>query len=544
MSLSKERKALLKQKSDDYIATMEAPGCGVRYSQVSTDRLLILEALNDWSGYSLAEGGSIKLPAGCDDPACASRYELTELVGRMHTNPVVFYPVSGFTLGDADQLRFGYADATYRMTPESNGSRMDAIMIAEASHIRDVDAAMSLWAMCATEDCIAYLSYQMNEHNLYFEDDELAATRQIITSALLTNFSVGQVWNAIWRSVRDAAALSARPYYNVAKASKTIPKKIDKVLTQHIGTRKEFSAYERLASLPMGAVLTLLLNRFGIKDDTPGPEVRAVFASDAALAPPVSKQIEDTDDEGRALVCGTFFFTSDITSLDRLLLSCFDKLRTDEEEPEWDENHVVGRLHFMLGANYAFNGFNFFLKFLDARGVPEPTPDDLERHAEAARQRAEQGSEWEDLTGRRGLLDEFLIKSGVNPDDLGIVRYPFLYSATPEEVMGMFSKLSGEKGLRGIRSDYAQLYDDYAELSSGFYTGDFSFQLPEERLEPEGCDSDLLLALAGNNIERLASLVATSISRSVNATDTELKRQLLLRVGQLLVEQGTPPSLR
>ena len=227
---------------------MEVPGCGVRYSRVSTDKLLILEALNDWCGRSLAEGGEIKLNFGGNDPACASGHELNELVERMHSSPVVLYPVSGFTLGDADQLRFGYADAKYRMMPESNGSRMDAIMIAEASHIRDVDAAMSLWVMCATEDCIAYLSCQMEEHNLYFEeDDELAAIRQIIASALLKNFSPGQAWNAIWRSVRGAAALSARAYYNVPKASKTIPKKIDKVLTQHIGTRIEFSAYERLA---------------------------------------------------------------------------------------------------------------------------------------------------------------------------------------------------------------------------------------------------------------------------------------------------------
>ena len=47
MSLSKERQAILKQKSDNYIATMEAPGNGVTYSRIATDKLLILEALND-----------------------------------------------------------------------------------------------------------------------------------------------------------------------------------------------------------------------------------------------------------------------------------------------------------------------------------------------------------------------------------------------------------------------------------------------------------------------------------------------------------------
>jgi len=108
MSLSKERQALLKQKSDHYIASMEAPGNGVAYSRVATDKLLILEALNDWSGRLLAEGGDIKLNFGCDDPACASRFELCELLKRMHAAPVILYPVSGFTLGDDDEPRFGY----------------------------------------------------------------------------------------------------------------------------------------------------------------------------------------------------------------------------------------------------------------------------------------------------------------------------------------------------------------------------------------------------------------------------------------------------
>ncbi len=108
--------------------------------------------------------------------------------------------------------------------------------------------------------------------------------------------------------------------------------------------------------------------------------------------------------------------------------------------------------------------------------------------------------------------------------------------------MGMISKLPGERGLRAIRADYVHLYEEFFEHSSGFYTSGFSFQFPEERLEPDGCDTDLLLALAGANMERLAAMVTTSITRSVSASNSEQRLHLLRRVGQLLLEQGTPPN--
>lgn len=534
MALSKERQALLKQKGDTYIATMEASGSGVNYKRISTDRLLIVEALNDWSGRLLAEGGDIQLTHGCDDPTCATRFELSELMTRMHAAPVILYPVSSFGLSDQDELRFGFEASSFRMLPHAGGSRSDAISIAESSHIRDVDAAMKLWALCATEDCLSYLGYQMDEHGLAFGDEEgLAAARQIITSALLTNFSAGQVWNAIWRSVKDAAALSTRQYYNITKASQTIPKKIDKVLTQNASTRGGFPSYDRMAAFPMGAVLSLLLSRFGIEDDSPGPEVRAIFAADAALAQPLPPDDVEAD-ESRSLVRGTMFFIKDMTLLDRMVLSCFRNLKTDTPEPEWDENHVVGKLDFSLGDLYSFDGPAFLRLFLAASGVPEPTPQDLARHAAVAKELKDK-TEWVDLSGQSGAVTEALLKAGINPLRAGMVSYVVRRAASPDDVMGMVWGLPGESGLRAIRADSVDLYPDFFERSEGLYTGGFTFNFPEERLAPDGCDTDLVLAIAGENIDRLADLVTTSVLRSVNCVSNEMREHLLHRVGERLI---------
>ena len=541
MNVSTDRKALLKEKADSYIAQMEASGTGVNYNGVTTDRLLILEALNDWSGRLLAEGGDLKPTYECDDPACATQYEMDSLIARMHAAPVLCYPVSGFSLADDDGLRFNRTLSSYRLTPHAGGSRTDAIGIAESSHIQDVDAAMNLWGLCSTEDCLAYLNYQMAEHGLYFGDDELSTTRQIIVSALLTTFSIGQVWNAIWRSVRDAAALSARPYYNVAKAAKTIPKKIDKVLTQHAGDRGGFADYDRLASLPMGAVLTLLLSRFGIEDDSRGPEVRAKFTADAALAPKRPTTNVDPD-EGRALVSGTFFFLGDIHSQDRMLLSCFDSIQTDTLEPEWDESHTIGRLGFTLSDLYAFDGQAFLRKYLAAHGVPEPTPDDISRHAAAAEARKAMGSDREDVSGHSGAMEEVLLKTGITPDAVPHIHCLLRYPLAPEDVLRMLHHLPDEWGLIAVRSDFAHVYGDFFERSDGFYTSSFSLLFPEERMEPAGCDADLLMALATGDFDKIAELVASTIIRSVDMENGDLKRQVLQRVSQRLLAHAGPAS--
>lgn len=534
-----ERQALLQEKAKSYIAGMEG-GNGVDFSRISTDRLLILEALDNWSGRLLAEGGDIKLTHGVDDPACASWFEVGELVRRMHAAPVILYPVSGFSLSDEDELRFGFESSSFRLLPHTSGSRADAICIAQSSHIRNVDSAVNLWALCATEDCLSYLLYQMDEHGLSFEEEEVVAARRIITSALLTHFSIGQVWNAIWRSVKDAAALSTRQYFNIAKASRTIPKKIDKVLTQNASARGGFPAYDRLASFPMGAVLSLLLNRFGIEDDTPGPEVRARFAADAALAPPAIVA-EDEVNEGRALVTGKMFFFNEVTALDRMVLDCFRGLRIDSAEPEWDENHVVGRLFFSLRDIYAFDGPAFLRLFLAHKGIPEPTPEDVSRHAALALEHKEKTGEWVDLSGHSSAMEETFIKAGVDPALVRQIGFAERFPTDPSDVMKLLHALDGNFGLRAMRADHVQVFNEFFERSAGLFTGTFSFMVPEEQFAPHGGDSDLLLAIAGRNIDRLADLVTASVLNSVSCISADMKGELLRRVGQRLVDRAPFP---
>lgn len=535
MALSPQRQALLKKKSDEYVESMESSGNAPNYSRVETDRLLILEALNDWSGRALSEGRDIKFTYGCDDPCCATESELSELVRRMHKSPVILYPVSGFSLSDQDDLRFGFQASSFRMMAHTSGSPADGVAIAKTTHIRDLEAAMQLWVFCATEDCMAYLYQQMDTHGLFLEEEERAAVRQIITSSLQERFSIGQVWNAMWRSVRDAAALSTRQYYNNAKAARTIPKKIDKVLTNAIGD-PAFGPYDRIAATPLGAVLTLFRKRFGTEDWTTGAQVRAKLAADSALG----TQLEGNEfDNGRGLVRGTFYFLRQFTELDRMVLSCFDGLEFDGKEPEWDKNHFIGRLYYSLDKLYVFDGEAFGNKLLALLDINHPTDEDLVRHAALARKYRAESGEWADESGWTGALSETLIEGGVVVEDARKIAGAILSPSDPEDVSRIVRCVPLPAGLCAVRVDYAHVYTDCIEKLDQLCVGDFVFSIPEELLGPGGCDQDVVISVTTENFDHLAALVSSSILNSISSKSGDRRSHLLTLVaGKLLEEAG------
>ncbi|MBK0413129.1 hypothetical protein JD974_01800 [Chromobacterium haemolyticum] len=538
MPHSPARQALLKQKANEYIASMEASDRDINYNRLETDRLLMLEAINDWTGRTLAEGADIKVTYGGDDPCCATEDELNELVRRLHNVPVVLYPVSGFSLSDKDELRFSFQASSFRMVPYASGSRADGIAIAEAKHIRDVEAAMQLWVFCATEDCMAYLDLQMDIHGLFLEEEERAATRRIITSFLQDQFSIGQIWNAIWRSVKDAAALSTRKYYNYAKAAQTIPKKIDKVLINAAGD-PTFAAYERIAATPLGAVLTLFLHRFGVNDSTAGSQVRAKLTVDASQSTPEEVEEEEID-VGRGLIQGTMFFHRQFTELDRLVLSCFKGLEIELQEPEWDENHEIGRLCYSLADIYAFDGHAFANKLFDLLHIVMPSNEDIARHAAAASEYKERTHEWVDVTGWSWALSEAMVNGGVASKNAAHISSVIRYPAAPDEVVQMIRYIPAFAGLCAIRVNQAYVNADYIEKSDSLCVGDFNFSIPEGHLEPVGCDQDIVLSVATQNLEHLSNLIANSIWRSISCWNDNQRRLLLSHIAQKLLEQAEP----
>lgn len=535
MPLSPERQTLLEQERDAYLAKMEAPDSALNYAWQSADRLLALEAINDWSGRTLAEGGDVMLTVGCDDPCCATYAERDALLALLHKSPVMLYPVSGFGLSDTDDLTFSYSKSSFRMPPQIGGTTADGIRVAEKIHIDDVDLAMHLWVTCATESCMAYLCSEMDKHNLHLEAEDTSAIRGIVKSSIQDRFSQGQIWNAMWRSVKDAAALSTRQYYNSAKAAKTLPRKIDSVLTQAAESLDSFDAYDRVKSNPIGAVLTLFLHRFGIHDRTTGAEVRSKLSTDAALSSPKESTTTQTE---HSCVKGSFYFSDEPTPLDQLILSCFSDIKLDVESPTLEDDQGLRRIDFSLKGPYSFDKKAFGTQLLPMLGAVPPTREDISRHELAAAEAIANGEEFVDASGRQEAFIECLTNVGI-PRRLAIsVYYRTHYPSDPSDVVRLATRLPLQSAIAAVRWDGASIYAEGLEHSSELEAGGWRISIPEINLEPAGDDRAVIEAIASENYDRLAAIISTGFCRSISSDDPTRYATLLRMIARQMTDEA------
>lgn len=533
MTVPEPKDALLHRRVAEYLAEMEAPAKRVDYTRVSTDRLLLIEALHDWSGRLFGEGGEIYLTHGCDDPCCATAEERTQITRLLHANDgVIIYPISAFSLSDKHELKFNQAQSAFRMLAHSDGSCASAVGIAEASRVKDIQAAARLWTMSAVEDCMAYLAYQLERHGLCLESPEERAARGILTSALQGRFAAGQVYNAIWRTAKDAAAYSTRQYASRAKAAEYVPRRLDQVLAKAAAALASFPHYGRVTPVPMGAVLTLFQQRFGIGHETSGHQVMDILTADAPDFEP-----DDQSDSSRSAVVGTFHFLDTFSPLDQLVVAHFKATWLSSPTPQWEEaSGGYGHIGFTLAGLYDFDGQAFVQDLLPLLEVDSPSAADLLRHAEQALIDKDAGEEYVDTSGRTQALDEALEKAGysvgLRSGIANLARFP----VEPSEVLQRVRQLPLPSGLVAIRSDHAYIYGDCVEQSSCLRVDDLQISIPESVFHPEGNDRSIVTAVARQDEDGMTDLLGTGVTRLIYCDDAAKRAQVFRALSRKLAE--------
>jgi hypothetical protein len=486
----------LKKRAADHIARNEKDG--IDYDDQPTDRLLAIQAVNNWSGKALAEGADLKIIVGGDNPCCSTYEDLNHLMSLLHARPSILFPTSGFNLPEdpaSEGLMFGFSNSAFRLRPHINGSRSQAIGIAEARPLEDAEEAFNLWLASATESCMGYLENRMASYDLGLEKAQEGEIREIVRAALRQEFSQAQVWNVIWRSVQNAAALTSRPYYNREKAAKTILNKIKKLLEQAHKGDLELAQYDRPGYLPKSAVLALFEERFGVDDEMHGRDVLATLDAE------VAEQPDDEPDFPDMEAHGVFYFQGPLTAMDQLILKHFENTSIDEL-PEIEDFPGLVRYAFQMRSLYSFLSLDFVN---DALPLIEQD-ENLEEHIKKI---IAKGLPMWGQDSHRDAFDVF---------DL----FMFLRTDMKISLAGCRTTWSGQQ-LNGSRLD--------------FIGGQLSVY--EHKLGMGHSDAELVVAAAAGELDTVYDLIGTGVSNCVYSHNKLEHAELLRRTAERLIDEAT-----
>ena len=179
-----------------------------------------------------------------------------------------------------DDLWFSMEKTRYFLVPDKTyGASEDALEYLNNRPWDQNDQLRMLWLDYATAECMTYFFDQCSQYSLSpISDDVEKITSQIRVA--LDQYCIQELWCALWTVVKDAAALSKREYYNVAKATSTMPGKLHRLLEAvRKGQRIPLKAWDRPHYQPAGTLGDIFFERYGLNEGTPGALVKRIFTS-------------------------------------------------------------------------------------------------------------------------------------------------------------------------------------------------------------------------------------------------------------------------
>lgn len=114
------------------------------------------------------------------------------------------------------------------------------------------------------QECLAFLTVKLEEHQLYFSPGEKT---QHTLRQCLESFSVAQTYNFIWRAVRDAAAYYMRSHVSKKQAANTVVRSISRSLEQALAHGWDVKAFSRNYDLPQSSLSHIIFNTLLGTDD-------------------------------------------------------------------------------------------------------------------------------------------------------------------------------------------------------------------------------------------------------------------------------------
>lgn len=116
---------------------------------------------------------------------------------------------------------------------------------------------MELCKEIQLNECIAFLKLTLEQHKLHLSPGK--KTYQVF-SQCLQNFSVSQVYNFIWRAVRDAAAYYMRSSVSKRQAANSVVGAILRNMEQALANDWDVKPFNRNYNLPQSALSRIIFN--------------------------------------------------------------------------------------------------------------------------------------------------------------------------------------------------------------------------------------------------------------------------------------------
>lgn len=273
---AQEEIALAKAIED---ASQNASISAIEYGQIPDDIAFVLLALDKAIRPKLTEGffrfcDAQRLTVGPADPLLKRLYR---------ANAIRDYPAKAepgaYWLED-DSLWFKWVKAQFFLVPDKTyGATEDALAYLDNRPWNQYDLMRSLWLDYAVDECLTYFFGQCGRYSLSPASADIDHITSQIRSAL-DQYSIKELWCALWTIVKDAAALCNHEFYNVTKATATMPGKLQRLLEAvRKNQRQPLRAWYRPQHQPAGMLGELFYERYGLNEETPGDVAARIFSN-------------------------------------------------------------------------------------------------------------------------------------------------------------------------------------------------------------------------------------------------------------------------
>ena len=165
--------------------------------------------------------------------------------------------LSSFRKNENGGYTYSLESVAFILGDHSAPSAILAIIEHELREAQQLDEVSEIASEISREECLAFLEKALSDHRFELHAGE--KTLQVLDTAL-RDYSVGQVYNFIWRATKDAAAYYQRGNVSKRRAANTVVSNIQRSWERAKANNWNVTSFSRNYELPQSQLSRVLFN--------------------------------------------------------------------------------------------------------------------------------------------------------------------------------------------------------------------------------------------------------------------------------------------